>query len=674
MQFNRQLLSTLLTTCLLFSLSTFTKALPSSSADQESLPVGGPNSIIRLNPQSVTFSSSNNNHVLHGCLLAIRTEQNGHKRSFLLSQNLYSNLETCALTPGTNLFPDSILRPAVSDLGLDCSVLIFTPVIPQEITQHPSPGFCIVWRLRNPRPIPVTVSVLVSWEPPVEDTPLESSVMNSENGEFGVSILHSGYKSILACAPERSNQTVSEAAWQTSAAVPDWYSMFREHGTIGTVSAKSSNNASAVCVKLVLKPGENTDLPFAVVWGKEGTGESSQAQPVETSSERLLEEWLPLHILTDEWQRKIQFSNLPESLQNKSISSVKDLFTDYRTNSKGFLVQKSVSENQNAYNVFLSYPLLEFFAPRSAENMATTETDPVVKSYMLLEQCMWAGNRDLLIRTIAQTVDELSKLSGRNTERKWLALQALLNSLQYLPSDSDAATLKAKLNHALSAMPTLTMPLSPAGDWIAKRLGIKVPVTNVPFTENTSHSPADILETLSVNPQQAIDALMNTNQLQITTSHTGLNSAAYWNIPITMTGLHLDIPNQSATIFPSIPGEWRVLDCPVFAPTFVGRIHFAPGIHGPEIELNIDDVLPLSPSAAISHLFSHTAAFSLKTLSIPGPILETDSASSTFNVFISLNHHPLAYKFRLMPDKSVQIQFSAPVALSTGDMLEIREQ
>lgn len=669
-----QLISAVTTTCIYFAFTILTNVSSASSIPQQSLPVGGPNSNMSFDPNNVTFSSRDNEQAFPGCLVAIRTKESGHARTYLLSRNLYPSIDTCTFSPGTNLFPDSILRPAVSDLGIDCSVLIFSPLIPQELTQHTSPGFCIVWRLRNPRPVPVTVSVLVSWQPPVSDAHVSTSVLNSENGEFGVSMQHSGYSSVLACAPERSNQTVSEAAWNTSTAVPDWYSMFREHGEFSSTSLGSSNNASAVCVKLVLKPGENTDIPFAIVWSDKGAGDSRRAQTVETSSERLLEEWLPLHILTDEWQHKIQFSNLPDSLQNQTISSVENLFTSYRTNSKGFHVHKNTSGSQNAYSVFLSYPLLEFFAPGSAENMAKNETDPVVQSYMLLEQCMWAGDKDLLAHTISQTVQAVTGISGTDPEMKWLAIHALLNCLQYLSSSSNVDSLKAQLNQALSALPLLAMPLSPSGTWIANRLGIPIPATNMPALSITSPTPADILEMLSVNPQQGIDAVMSASQQPTATAQTGLNGAAYWNIPITMTGLHLDIPNQSAAIFPSIPGEWRVLDCPIFAPTFVGRIHYAPGIHGPEIELNIDTVLPLSTGAAISHLFSHTAAFSLKTLSIPGPLLVTDSASSTFNVFISLNHHPLAYKFKLMPNKTVQIQFSAPVPLSTGDMLEIREQ
>ena len=95
--------------------------------------------------------------------------------------------------------------------------------------------------------------------------------------------------------------------------------------------------AGVICVRFTLKPRETVDVPFAVAWYTprlntiEGGDYGHYYQNLWPDSYRvaraLLTEWHSLLALTEEWQQRILFSNLPRWLARRLIDSVTPITT-----------------------------------------------------------------------------------------------------------------------------------------------------------------------------------------------------------------------------------------------------------------------------------------------------------------------------------------------------------
>ena len=168
----------------------------------------------------------------------------------------------------------------------------------------------------------------------------------------------------LTAFPQRAQAAVSVALWDAQAARPDWWDAWARDGSVPDgkpgQTAQFARPAACVTARLTLKPGESVELPFAVSWymppppaptkaaAQTNTSSTLNRLPSTGASERpgdaghyyqvafdnaddaamqLLEDWRSLYALTEEWQKRLLFSNMPRWMARRMINAAAPLST-----------------------------------------------------------------------------------------------------------------------------------------------------------------------------------------------------------------------------------------------------------------------------------------------------------------------------------------------------------
>ena len=291
-----------------------------------------------------------------GCFAALWTRTETRTSARVLALNSPYQLPTVAKLDYDGLFPQATLTYPDPLLPVQATLLAFSPLIPFDVKNSSFPAAAFVLRLKNSTTAPIEVSAALSWEnmlPTDNDaragsgTNGSAAIIPSGEGFFGAQFTRDAKASdggamTLFAYPQRAQAVVTTALWSADAPRPGWWDAFARDGAVNDTQASretvanpdAANGSSSlpppqalprpaavVAVRLTLKPGETVELPFAVSWYvphfKTPAGENvghyyeTAFQSADEAARRLLEDWRSLYGLTEEWQKRLTFSNLP---------------------------------------------------------------------------------------------------------------------------------------------------------------------------------------------------------------------------------------------------------------------------------------------------------------------------------------------------------------------------
>ncbi len=314
---------------------------------------------------------------LPGCFAAIWTHLGQRSDARVLALHNAYSLSAVSALDYDGLYPQATLTFPDPALPLTVTLRAFSPLIPFDILNSSFPAAAFLFEIKNTALVPVEVSIALSWENilgvggTAEHGPFQhrdgdqvTRILDSE-GFFGLKFTGpdlpaatteenrlqanaSGEYSLLA-HPERPDAVVTTAGWNALDKRPAWWDQFARDGSVSGDAPRGqedrSHPAGVVAVRLTLKPGGYAVLPFAFAWymphcwtstGTDyghfyQTAFPDSAQP----ARRLLTDWRTLLSLTEDWQQRLLFSNLPVWLVRRLINATAPLTTNSVTTRQG---------------------------------------------------------------------------------------------------------------------------------------------------------------------------------------------------------------------------------------------------------------------------------------------------------------------------------------------------
>ncbi|HZT42166.1 MAG TPA: GH116 family glycosyl-hydrolase [Chthonomonadaceae bacterium] len=263
------------------------------------------------------------------------------------------------------LYPQAVLTFPGDDLPVSVSLQAFSPLVPFDIRNASFPAAAFIVSVKNPAPVPVEISLALSWEDSlgVGGTPQGAfsnhtgdtvTSLPATEGFFGLKFSGpppaaeeqrmrdnaTGEMTLLAYPPRRE-AVVTTAGWNALDARPAWWEAFSSSGDVAgsapTGVEGKVHPAGVVAVRLTLKPHDAVDIPFAIAWytphlytrGGLDLGHYYQTLFPDSgqAARALLQDWRTLLTLTQEWQMRLQFSDLPRWLVRRLIDCAAPLTT-----------------------------------------------------------------------------------------------------------------------------------------------------------------------------------------------------------------------------------------------------------------------------------------------------------------------------------------------------------
>jgi hypothetical protein len=150
-----------------------------------------------------------------------------------------------------------------------------------------------------------------------------------------------------------------------------------------------------------------------------------------------------------------------------------------------------------------------------------------------------------------------------------------------------------------------------------------------------------------------------------------MTHAADWSVLNALEGFTVDLSAGQLKLSPQIPGTWRTLRAPVFAPTFWGRLEFKPTARGGLLTFRLDRLIALI-AATPSRRLSGSAGLTLNSLRIPGaPPRPGAPAGEPPVAHVSLGITPLGVRTTTDPSGDLILIFETPLRMAVGDRLEV---
>ncbi len=299
---------------------------------------------------------------LPGCFAALWTRAAGRTDARALTLKSPYGLPAIAGIDYQGLYPQAILTYPNADLPLTVSLRAFSPLIPFDIKNSSFPAAAFLFEFKNTSLVPVEVSVALSWENilgvggTVTYGPFHNRTGNrvthipDTEGYFGLRFTgpipanagsadrlraNASGEYVLLARPERPDAAVTTAGWNVLDAQPAWWNEFARNGSVSGDAPQGqegrSHPAGVVAVRLTLKPGGFATVPFAFAWhtphfyalsGADYGHFYVEAFPdAEHAARLLLADWRSLLSLTEEWQRRLLFSNLPGWMARRLINA-----------------------------------------------------------------------------------------------------------------------------------------------------------------------------------------------------------------------------------------------------------------------------------------------------------------------------------------------------------------
>ena len=305
---------------------------------------------------------------LPGCFAAVHVRTGSRTVNRVLALSSPYGLPTVHGLDFEGLYP--VARSTYVDGALPVAVSsqAFSPLIPHDLPNSAFPAAAFVYRVTNTSSTDVEVSVALAWENTlgvggtVATGPFDNRAGNTVSpvpdaeGFFGQKFArpaasggtdeaklqnNAAGEMTLMTAPRQPHALVTSAAWSATDKTPGWWTSFETDGDVRTAAGDNlpgeRHPSGVLCVRIVVKPRETVDLPFAVSWyiprliTLEGGDYGHYYQALWPDSyavaRALLTEWHSLLALTEEWQRRILFSNLPRWMARRLINSVAPITT-----------------------------------------------------------------------------------------------------------------------------------------------------------------------------------------------------------------------------------------------------------------------------------------------------------------------------------------------------------
>jgi uncharacterized protein (DUF608 family) len=317
---------------------------------------------------TVTNSWSHPTGDLPGCFGAIWTRSEGKTTARALELTSPYGLPGMTSVDFDGMFPQALMVMSDPQLPVLVSVDALSPFLPGDLLNSSTPGALYVVRLRNRLTTPVEVSIALSWENILGTGGMDGVGAVSNRTGDTVSIIPSGEgfyglrfgslparetgeinpardntlgeMAVLALPPD-PRATVTEAGWNALSSRPSWWDGFSATGDVSgdfPVGAEGSvHPAGVISVRFTLPPGRFVEAPFAVTWNMPHCYTSTQEDlghyysirfpTAASAAQHLLSDRLSLQALTDEWQNRLLFSDLPRPLARTIINSVSPLVT-----------------------------------------------------------------------------------------------------------------------------------------------------------------------------------------------------------------------------------------------------------------------------------------------------------------------------------------------------------
>ncbi len=610
--------------------------------------------------------------VLPGSFMAVRTVVDGHVETRSLVTGASPILPGVASLLFTREFPQAVLTVKDTRLGADVSVLAFSPIIPHQMPDSALPGFSLVYRFSNPLSKPVTISAILSWQAaPSRFHSASAGPLAYKPGTFGLT-LHSkssGDETSLAVEPRHPDARVTTTTWQPNGKQPPWWQDFAETGSVTTAAAGTGSTAAVICVTFTLQPGDQAVIPFGVATYRTTADDAGYhyyhavASSSAEAAVKIAKNWLPLHVLTREWQYQILFSNLPETVKSGIIQAAVPLVTRTRLDSKGLFHYSQGSRGSSQQAVcdrLLAWPMLLSFFPHHAA--ATLLNDPnsvpaIIEAYLYVK---WTGDLEWL-KQILPALPKIVTTGGDSNPITQLAAIAL-----------------RRLNAIASGgpMPNTALTLSPF-DWhtptgrtvriLASLAEVPVsvqPINPPPPTKMDDPAEAGLCQILEGLPEAGLGTL---NAID---SDNGWHDATAWNSLYVVSGFRLDAIEGTMAVQPSIPGTWRSMRSPVFLPSLLLSVDFRPAVHGGSLDITLERQFAFTDLVGLFK--SSGAAFTLHSISIPSPPpFPAGTTPPKPQIFMSLADAPVGFQSESPVGVSFTLSPLPPLPLQVGDVLHV---
>jgi uncharacterized protein (DUF608 family) len=311
---------------------------------------------------------------LPGCFVALWTRTGAQTSARVLALNSAYGLPTVARLDYDGLAPQAQLNYPDPGLPFAVNLLAFSPLAPFVIKDSSYPAAVLVLRIKNTLPVPIELSAAVSWEGQLgigsdgrgnafhNRDGVKVEAIPSAESYFGMRFssppelkpstegtdaaarqrANASGEMVLMSYPPRPQTIVTTAGWNALDARPGWWDGFAKTGEVsGTVGAGQEGRvhpAAVVAARLTLRPNDYVELPFAVAWYaphhwlSNGEDAAHFYQNIYAdagqAARQLLDQWSSLHALTEEWQKRLTYSNLPRWLARRLINTVASLTAD----------------------------------------------------------------------------------------------------------------------------------------------------------------------------------------------------------------------------------------------------------------------------------------------------------------------------------------------------------
>lgn len=190
--------------------------------------------------------------------------------------------------------------------------------------------------------------------------------------------------------------------------------------------------------------------------------------------------------------------------------------------------------------------------------------------------------------------------------------------------------------------------------------------------QNQPEAGVNLLQRLETTRSMALREIWNT-PVRFQADTGAMPSTVYgpmqaldWNLLPALEGFDYDPILERITLSPKIPGTWRTLSAPVFAPTFWGHVEFKPLVNGALVTFRMDRFI--APPTLKPGRKSGLTRLLLRSLRVPGPPV---GATTPPVVHASLGPNPLGVRTVADSSGDLIVQFATPLSLSAGDRLEV---
>ncbi|MDW8208956.1 MAG: GH116 family glycosyl-hydrolase [Chloroherpetonaceae bacterium] len=717
----------------------------------------------------LTNNWSHASGALHACFAAVRVQSDQRTVARVLALRNTYGLPVVPELLCDALFPQVTFEFPDATPPVDVSLRVFSPLIPHDPGNASMPGAVFLFRVRNPSPLPVEIALALSWEnllgvggtratgPFANRTGNTVVPMPAAEGYFGLRLMareranaretrqrltaNASGEIVLMTRPPRGQAVVTTAGWNALDARPGWWDRFAAEGvvtgSVGTGVEHQVHPAGVVAVRLTLRPDDFVEVPFAVAWytprlytlsGVDFGHYYQNFWPDAVAvGRRLLAEWRTLYTLTDEWQKRLLFSNLPPLPVRRLINSVALLATHTLHTRDGqfvFLQPQIEAAGEHRISVeqqiALAALLLTFFPQWSAQRLmqmsANLEPDgllaaphtweqtldrfrplsppmpfeerPLVDEGKMSEASDGARGRpredskEAVVSPIAVSVRDTCALIVQVAQHVlWTGDRTLLDRVY---NDLRRAILAVLTTGDLADMPSVGQARDErVWQHVALQAGRRLAVAA--GDEKTAHACAEALARAAALagrglPQEktGLDLLVSVPDLHTIMASIGAMRpdlwmpsaspirAADWLALQAQAGMELDLLAGHMTVLPRVPPGRRNVILPLFAPTFWAKLEYRPSARGGMLTLRIDRLM--GGAAMSGQEGTGRAKLTLRTLRVPGP---PRPVPPQFSVFVSVGQTPIGHRFIREPEGHLLLTLDVPLSLDAGDRLEI---